>query len=150
MFSIYTRINAEIQWPHQNSPIHTSLKGGCTPKVQQNGNWKGHFSFVTKTVIIKLISLDLVGISLSSSTQKALLNCKFNFNFICRWIKTFYLTDCYAHYLKWHTRNPCINFGGCAMMITRQAYFQGILATPGYSLILLDNVHCNLIKDSVR
>ena len=61
---------------------HPSLKGGCTPKVQQHGNWKGNFLFVTKAIIMQLISLDLVGRSLSSSTQKALLNLNFNFSFI--------------------------------------------------------------------
>ena len=48
-----------------------SLKGGSTPKVWDHGNRKGHFSFVTKAVIMELIPLDLVGRSLSFSTQKA-------------------------------------------------------------------------------
>ena len=61
---------------------HPSVKGGCTPKVRDYGNWKDHFSFVTTAVIMELISLDLVGRLLSSSTQKALQKQNLNFSLI--------------------------------------------------------------------
>ena len=76
--NIFADSEPPIKWPLGNP----SLKDGCTPKIWDHGNWKGHFSYVTKEVIKELISLGLVGRSLSSSTQKALQKPNVNFSLI--------------------------------------------------------------------
>ena len=57
-------------------------KGRSFPKVQDHENWKGHFSFVSVEVNMELIQMDLVGILLSSSTQKVWKNLSSNINLI--------------------------------------------------------------------
>ena len=91
---------------------------------------------VTKAVFMKVISSDLVGISLSSSTPKALLNGNLHFSTLA--LNQDILSDRAFHKkillcqlsFKWHLRNLCSNYGGRAMTITVKEYFWGIWATP--------------------
>ena len=69
---IFYMLSRGIASVYKNQLPQPSLKGGCTPKVQDYGNKKGYFSFVTKAGIMELVLGDFVRRPLSSRTNKAL------------------------------------------------------------------------------